>query len=262
MRHSFLARTVAERYDCRAPYSDELYARLLELLGQAPRIVLDAGCGTGRLARWLAPHVDRVDAVDPSREMLRVGRALPGGDHPSLSWLEGAVESVPLQGSYGLVTAGASVHWFDLPVALARFAELLDPAGLLIVLDGDGAVDPPWQAEEYALMLDVGEHRTGQRPDFEPIDLDRSLILEHEQFERLGRHVTAAAPFSQTVDDYVCAQQSRATLSSETLGPELARDHESRLRALLAPHSRDGRLHFERRTRIEWGRPRGALSSC
>ncbi|MBV9278962.1 MAG: class I SAM-dependent methyltransferase, partial [Chloroflexi bacterium] len=52
-----------------------------------PRVVLDAGCGTGDVARPLAPLVDRVDAVDISAGMIERGRRLPGGENPAITWI-------------------------------------------------------------------------------------------------------------------------------------------------------------------------------
>ena len=75
----FREASVAERYDFRPPYPAEVFDILSSLLDDGPRTVLDAGCGTGDLARPLAPLVDRLDAVDQSAAMLAQARALPGG---------------------------------------------------------------------------------------------------------------------------------------------------------------------------------------
>lgn len=79
------------------------------------------GCGTGRIARLLVDHVTGVDAVDFSREMIRVGRSLDAGDHPSLCWVLARVEEVELTPGYALVTAGASIHWMDWSVVFRKF---------------------------------------------------------------------------------------------------------------------------------------------
>lgn len=57
--------------------------------------------------------MERVDAVDPSAEMIAVGRAAPGGDAANLRWIEARLEDVALDPRYGLATAGASFHWMD-----------------------------------------------------------------------------------------------------------------------------------------------------
>src|SRR5439155_17899141 len=102
-----------EAYRSRPPYPDELFEILAGLISDEPRVVLDAGCGTGEIARPLLGRVDRVDAVDFSPAMIERGRRSPGGDHPNLRWIVGRAEDVPLAPPYALITAGASLHWMD-----------------------------------------------------------------------------------------------------------------------------------------------------
>ena len=78
------------------------------MIADHPRTVLDLGCGTGYLARPLAPLVDRVDAIDISAAMIEEGKRLLGSDHPqyvSPSSLRGAVHD------FALLYLG--VHLFD-----------------------------------------------------------------------------------------------------------------------------------------------------
>ena len=78
----FKNRSLAETYDFRPPYPDETYTILLSLLGESRGRVLDVGCGPGKIARRLVDHVDGVDAVDFSQEMIRVGKSLINGESP------------------------------------------------------------------------------------------------------------------------------------------------------------------------------------
>lgn len=68
--------SLVEVYELRPPYPAETYKILLNLLGKSRRKVLDVGCGPGKIARLLVDHVDGVDAVDFSEEMIRVGKSL------------------------------------------------------------------------------------------------------------------------------------------------------------------------------------------
>ena len=126
----FKHRSLAESYELRPPYPDETYRILLDLPGASKGRVLDAGCGTGRIARSLVDHVAGVDAVDFSREMIRVGKSLDKGSHPNLNWILGRVEEVELNPGYSLVTAGASIHWMDWSVVFPKFHEILMPDGI------------------------------------------------------------------------------------------------------------------------------------
>ena len=119
----FREASVAERYDFRPPYPAEVFDILSRSSATGRATVLDAGCGTGDLARRLASLVDTVDAVDQSAAMLAQARALPGGDAANLTWIESPIETAALGPPYGLVVAGESVHWFDWERRFPRFAE-------------------------------------------------------------------------------------------------------------------------------------------
>jgi len=226
----------------------------------AARTLLDAGCGPGKIARGLAAVCERIDAVDPSGEMLAVGRAQPGRSDPKIHWQEATIEDAVLSPPYGLVTAGASFHWMDAPRVLSLFARVLAPGNVFAAVEGDHPVDPPWRPAENALLSDFIEILQGQRPNFAATSreqLDRTII-DHPQFERLGAKVTAPFTVCQTIADYLACQHSRATWSADFMGPEMTAEFDVRLSDLLAGHARDGVLEFVVQTRIEWGRPRAA----
>lgn len=109
---------VVASYGHRPPYPQETIDELARLAGGGA--VVDAGCGTGELARRLA--VARVDAVDASAPMLAVAQTLPGAGH--VRWVHARIEDAALAPPYDLVVAGDSVHWFDWHVALPRIFEL------------------------------------------------------------------------------------------------------------------------------------------
>src|SRR6266487_724269 len=106
-------------YPSRPPYAHAAIEFLSELTTD-PRRVLDIGCGTGDIARRLAPLVDRVDAVDFSAGMIEIGRDLPCGTASNIRWIIGKLEDVPLDPPYALVTAGESLHWMDWEIVLPR----------------------------------------------------------------------------------------------------------------------------------------------
>ena len=168
----FQDQDVVASYPNRPPYPQETIDHLARL-GDS---VLDAGCGTGELARRLAPLVDRVDAVDVSAPMLELARTLPGAER--VHWRNARIEDVELETRYDLVVAGDSVHWFDWEVALPRIFEL---APLFAVVsrnwfkgdDGDlvARLRPVWSAHSW-------------NRDFRPLDpvaeLERRGLLRVE----------------------------------------------------------------------------------
>lgn len=254
----FKYRSACERYRFRPPYAAEVVDTLLGLVSGEPRTLLDLGCGPGKLARTLAPHVSRVDAVDFSEVMLEQGRQSPGGDHPSIRWILAPVESAPLDPPYALAVAGASFHWFEQEHVLARLRGLLGPGALLAVLDGDTPWRPPWREQEVAIMVDFGERMTGVRPTWRGTDVATKPLVTSPRFERLGVRVTAPVAFEQSLDEYVACLHSRQTFCLEAMGAPLAAAFGAAIRAMLEPWSPDGRVRYEVRTRIEWGRPTGS----
>lgn len=253
----FAARRMAENYRYRPPYSPEVFATLLELIRDTPRNVLDAGCGPGKLARALADSVDRVDAVDPSIEMIRIGKSMPNGDHPKIRWLDTRIEDVALAPPYALIVAGASFHWMNPETTLHRFAQVISPHGMFAILDGDAPIDPPWAAEEQDLMIEVVTRIEGARPKWWSSATERLRIAhtDHPQFARIGTKITAPMRFEQSIADYIRGQHSRATWSEEHIGESLSREFDASMAALLSRYARDGMLTFEVQTRLEWGRP-------
>ena len=91
--------------------------------------VLDVGCGTGRLAEWMAQLVGPgVVGVDPLPERIALARARA----PGLRFEVGRAEDLGAfpGGSFDAVCASAVFHWVeDKPRALAELARVLRPGG-------------------------------------------------------------------------------------------------------------------------------------
>lgn len=103
------------------------------LAGRAPGVALDAACGTGRFADFLARRGYRVIGVDSSPDMLaHARRRVPDGEFHvgDLAGLPLADDSVDV-----IVCALALVHLPRLEPVLAEFARVLRPGGDLIISD-------------------------------------------------------------------------------------------------------------------------------
>jgi trans-aconitate methyltransferase len=109
----FKDRSIVDAYRHRPPYPAEIFTILAELINGEPHHVLDVGCGTGNLSRYLVERTERLDAVDFSLPMLEQGKQLRNGNHPRLRWMHGSIEEIALDPPYALVTAGESLHWMD-----------------------------------------------------------------------------------------------------------------------------------------------------
>src|SRR5262249_34530552 len=154
---------------------------------------------TGFVARPLAPLVDRVDAVDIAATMIAEGRRSPSGDHPHIRWYCSPMETFPGDPPYGLIVAGASLHWMGWEATLPRFARWLARGGMRALVE-DLTEAAPWEAEigppiaRYSLNRDFRAYT------------NRKITDELEQrglFRLLGTHTTESVAFSQPVESYI-----------------------------------------------------------
>jgi ubiquinone/menaquinone biosynthesis C-methylase UbiE len=134
--------SAADGYDTWAGRYDQPGNQLIDIeqpvvrriLDQLPRgTALDAACGTGRHAEYLAELGHPVLGVDASAEMLAVARAkVPGGE-----FHQGDLHQLPLPGQCAdiVVCALALAHVGDLGPVLGEFARVLRPGGHLVISD-------------------------------------------------------------------------------------------------------------------------------
>jgi len=126
----------AKTYDRAAVLHAEVRAGLherLQLVTLVPRVVLDAGAGTGHGSRELKRRYPKAQiiALDLSRQMLKVaGRRQ--------SWLRpfervcADAQALPLRdASVDLIVSNLLLQWCDPDAAFAEFRRVLTPSGLL-----------------------------------------------------------------------------------------------------------------------------------
>lgn len=105
-------------------------ADLVQALG--PRTVLDAGCGTGRVALELARRGIDVAGVDLDPSMLDVARA----KGPEIAWAEGDLASVDLGRRFDAVVLAGNVMIFltrgTEAAVVANLARHVEPGGALV----------------------------------------------------------------------------------------------------------------------------------
>jgi SAM-dependent methyltransferase len=103
------------------------------LSGREPGVALDAACGTGRFAEFLARQGHQVIGIDSSEDMLaHARRRVPDGE-----FRVGELDQLPLPAdSVDVITCGlALVHVPRLEPVLAEFARVLRPGGDLVISD-------------------------------------------------------------------------------------------------------------------------------
>ena len=120
------------RYDQRAAAGENVHGEADFVMRLAPRAVLDAGCGTGRVARELARRGVDVVGVDLDLDMLATARRRS----PELSWVQADLASFDLARTFDVVVAAGNVMILltpgTEPAVLANLARHLRPGGLLV----------------------------------------------------------------------------------------------------------------------------------
>lgn len=111
-------------------------AELLPLLAlwDANWVVGDLGCGTGQIARTVAPFVKRVVGVDSSSAMLKAAKSRKTNN---VEYRAGDVEGLPIaDGELDVALLFLVLHYVvDPGVALREAARVLKPGGRLLVVD-------------------------------------------------------------------------------------------------------------------------------
>lgn len=112
----------------------EILGRLMDFAGKD---LVDAGCGEGRIARFLASRGARVTGIDVKRTALEAARAEPpaGGE----TFLEAPAEAMPFaDDSQDVVLFHNSLHHVApeaMDKALGEARRVLRPGGVLIVAE-------------------------------------------------------------------------------------------------------------------------------
>ena len=252
----FQDESVVRAYRYRPQYPAATFDLLADLLPAncTPRAVLDVGCGTGFVARPLAPLVERVDAVDFSAAAIREGKRLPSGVHPHLRWIEGPIESVAVDPPYCLITAGASMHWFDWDLVFPRFARLLAANGLFVAV-GMTEDKPNWMSEELGPVL----ARYSMNKDFAPYSAAKILAQLEDRglFRQMGSAQTHAIEWQQPISEWVESIHARNGFPRDRMDPQLAAEADALFTEIATRHAdnADGLITHCYAGRLLWGRP-------
>lgn len=246
----FQDHSIVDAYHFRAPYPEETFEILMELAHGYPQALLDLGCGTGEIARVLAPRVARVDAVDLSAAMIRKGMSLPGGDHPNLSWICAPAETAQLSPPYSLIVAASSMHWMDWESLMPRLCTALAPEAFLAIV-GPEERAPAWEREIGPLCARFSTNR-----QYQPYDLVEELT-RRGLFEVKGQRHTSPVEFTQPVDEYVESFHARNGFSRDRMTRDAAAAFDGALRNLIRPHCPRRIVTLTLQTVVTWGEPGG-----
>lgn len=158
--------------------SEAVHRWLIELLPQAPALVLDVGAGTGRDAAWLAERGYEVVAAEPSSVMRAQGQQLHA--ETVIHWVADSLpdleQTLRLGLSFDLILLSAV--WMHVPPnerrrAFRKLVTLLKPTGLIAITLRQGPAErargfyPTSPSEIGRLSREHGAfvERTGESQD-------------------------------------------------------------------------------------------------
>ena len=130
-----------QRWEMLAAAGAEVHGEVAFVQTYAPRTVLDAGCGTGRIAVELARRGVAVVGVDDDRDMVGVARAKA----PDLRWVVADLAELTLPERFDVVLLAGNVVPYVVAerraAAVAACARHLGPGGVLVA---GFALRPGW----------------------------------------------------------------------------------------------------------------------
>jgi 2-polyprenyl-3-methyl-5-hydroxy-6-metoxy-1,4-benzoquinol methylase len=140
-------------YDTVCPFAADTIFYLEFAVTLRASVIVDIGCGTGRLSAELARRGHRVTGVDPSAAMLEIARQRPGGEQ--VRWIEGDASQINVTGADLVIMTGHvaqvisdQTEWAN---TLNAAQAALQPGGHLIFETRDPCAQVWASGKDYAL---------------------------------------------------------------------------------------------------------------
>jgi SAM-dependent methyltransferase len=210
-------------------------------------VVADLASGTGIWTRLILQNGNQVFGVEPNAEMRHAGEGFLA-DFPNFTSIDGTAEATTLPDhSVDFLTAAQAAHWFDRGRARREFVRILKPGGWLVLLWNERVTDATQFLQDYeTLLLTYGT-------DYEDVRHERTTSAVNEFFD--------PAPFQERVFE-TCQEFDYAGLEGRLLSSSYAPGpghpkHEPMLHALrrlFEAQAQGGRVGFEYKTRLYFGR--------
>jgi ubiquinone/menaquinone biosynthesis C-methylase UbiE len=227
----------------RPDYPPELFNRLAEVSGLGSSdSVLEIGCGTGLATQGLVRLSNRITALDPGAELLRIAKERLE-NFPTIEFVQTTFEAwPPSKSDFKLVAAAQAIHWVSPQVGLPKIASLLRPGGTLAVF-GNVPILPasPLSAEIGNAYEQHAPHLAGPPPEswYLPSGPIPNLISESPHFSAVS-HRSYSRVFVHTASSFSAFRQSQS--SHQLLPPQQL---ERLLKAIAAAiHDQGGKLEL------------------
>ena len=138
-----------ERFDRLAAAGQDVHGEATFVRAYEPSTVLDAGCGTGRVAVELARHGIEVVGVDVDDSMLATARQRA----PEIEWIAVDLRALDLGRTFDVVVMAGNVPLFTppgtQPELVAAVAGHVGPDGVLVAGFSCDWADRPYDADTY-----------------------------------------------------------------------------------------------------------------
>ncbi|HWM07999.1 MAG TPA: methyltransferase domain-containing protein [Solirubrobacteraceae bacterium] len=213
---------------------------------------LDVACGTGIVARKLAPLVQRVAGLDPNAGMLEVARA----NAPAIEWIAAEAGAIPLpDATFDLVTCQQGVQFFpDRAAGLRELRRVLAPGGRLVLSIWRAAEHSPgWLRLAEALDRHAGpEAGAIQRRPFSLGGAEARTLLHEAGFSAIAVRIDIGAVRFPSAGDLLLRQEAASPLAgplsalAADIREALVRDVTDSLR----PYADDDGVSFPMETHI------------
>jgi SAM-dependent methyltransferase len=232
----------------RPGYPPEILRPLRGECGLTPNAVIaDIASGTGIWTRVLLENGNPVFGVEPNAEMRQAGERLLA-EFSKLTSVAGSAEATTLEdASVDFVTAAQAGHWFDRARARREFLRILKPGGWLVLLWNERITDStPFLRAYEQLLLNYGT-------DYADVRHERTTEAVNEFFD--------PTPFQERVFDMrqefdYAGLVGRLLSSSYAPGPGHPKHAPmlAALRGIFDAHASGGRVGFDYKTRVYFGR--------
>lgn len=232
----------------RPGYPPQVIETLKKECGVMPaHLVADIASGTGIWTKMLLENGLAVYGVEPNSDMRQAGERLLA-EFPKFTSIDGKAEATTLPGaSVDFVTAAQAAHWFDRERARREFSRILKPGGWLVLLWNEREVDTtPFLRDYEQVLLAYGT-------DYEEVRHERATDAVNEFFDP-SPYVERVYPMRQEFD--YAGLEGRLLSSSYAPGPGQPK-HELmllELRGIFEEHAAGGRVAFDYKTRVYFGR--------
>ena len=210
-------------------------------------VIADVASGTGLFTRLLLDNGNEVYAVEPNVDMRAAGEQFLSG-YPKLHSVDGRAEATTLPDhSMDFVTAAQAAHWFDRDATRREFVRILKRGGWAALVWNERCTDStPFLRAYEDLLLQYGT-------DYSEVRHERTTSTLDAFFH--------PAPFDSRVFDYrqeFDYDGLKGRLLSSSYTPQAGEpNHEPmvrELRRLFDTYNKTGRVAFEYKTRVYFGR--------